>query len=66
MMTTPELFADMATGTPVIRLVEGTVPVIGVTFPDDSPLGGLEMVPALQELVELVDGILEAFAAIPR
>jgi len=33
-----------------------------VVFPDDAPLAGLPIVDALKQLVDLVEGILEAFA----
>ena len=65
-MTTPEVAADMSSGKLVLRMVEGSVPVIGITFPADGPLAGAELIPALQDLIELVEGVLEAFAAIPR
>ena len=34
---------------------------IHYVFPTDSPLGGVNIIEALKELMELVDGILEAF-----
>ncbi|MDT7529471.1 hypothetical protein OVY29_12425 [Sphingopyxis sp. SE2] len=64
MMTTPEVYADTSTWPPVIRMVEGSVPEIAVSFPTDSVFAGREIVPTLHELVELVEGTLEAFAAL--
>jgi hypothetical protein len=64
MMTTPQITADMSSGKPVIRLVEGSVPIMTTTFPKDSPLAGQEIIPSLHDLVKLVEGILEAFASV--
>lgn len=35
-----------------------------LVFPDDSAFGGNEVVPMLENLVQIADGILEAFAAL--
>jgi hypothetical protein len=63
-LTTPKLTCDMSTGSPVIKVAEGSVPAVAVTFPKDSPLAGNEIVPTLHQLVKLVEGILEAFASL--
>jgi hypothetical protein len=63
-ITSPALEMDMSTGSLILKPVEDSVAAIEITFPDDSPLAGREMVQALQELVELVEGVLEAFATL--
>jgi hypothetical protein len=37
---------------------------VRVIFPKDGPLGGQEVIPTLHELVEMIAGIIEAFAAL--
>lgn len=38
--------------------------LLGCLFPDDSAFAGQQIIPTLKELVQLVHGILEAFAAL--
>ncbi len=65
MLTTPQVTADTSKWPEVsIRLVEGSVPEVATTFPNDSPLAGQQMVPALHQLVKLVEGILVSFTAL--
>lgn len=61
-MTTPEVTVD-ASAFPKIKIVPvpGSVGSVKEVFPNDSPLAGSEMVPALHDLVKLVEGILESF-----
>ena len=65
-MTSQEFTVDWSIPSPVFQVVEGSTPSFTVVFPDESPLAGSEIVPALHELVELVIGILEKFAILPR
>ena len=65
-MTSQEFTVDWSSPSPAFQVVEGSAPSFAVVFPDESPLAGSEIVPALHELVGLVSGILEEFAILPR
>lgn len=65
MMTTPEVTVDTSDFPNLsVKIVEGSQPDVRTVFPDDSPLAGQEIIPALYDLVQLVEGILEAFTSL--
>ncbi|MCF8503967.1 MAG: hypothetical protein K9G59_03565 [Caulobacter sp.] len=49
---------------PALLTVRAVSDGLNFVFPKNGPFGGDEVVPTLEELVELVDGIIDAFAAL--